>query len=188
MILTQYNDRLYDSRNFDNYQNYYVIHYNKEKYQALKEKNHIDSFTIYMNYIKLSAELILSVDFDTEKSENIYHIVYGHFYNNQDYFLFKKVQNGKIVGYKVSKCNKGELWHNKLNQLYISNYFGEAKKTAILLNNEANVKIADETTNPALSYIVYSDETLTFMALWNSNYNNELLIMEVNNPYQIQKL
>ena len=76
------------------------------------------------------------VDDNVEKSENIYRIIYGHFYNNEDKFLFKKVHDGKIIWYKVSRCNKGELWHNKLNQLYIANYFKDAKKTAILLNND----------------------------------------------------
>ena len=37
MILTQRNDRLYDSRNFDNYQNYYAIRYDVEKYHFIKD-------------------------------------------------------------------------------------------------------------------------------------------------------
>lgn len=187
MVITQQNNRLYDTRNFDSYKNYYVIHYNEEKYNTLKLKNSADSYTVYMNYVRLSTELILSVDYNVEQSENIYRIIYGHFYNNEDKFLFKKVHDGKIIGYKVSRCNKGELWHNKLNQLYIANYFKDAKKTAILLNNEANIQIADETINPVLSYITHSDETLIFNNSWDSEYSqDEILTINIEQPYIIE--
>ena len=101
-------------------------------------------------------------------------------------FLFKKVHNGKIAGYKISKCQRTELWHNNLNQLYISNYFGEVKKTALLLNNEAYKDIDSTIINPILTYINYKDETLSFIELWNSTYENEILTMDVNNPYIIK--
>lgn len=190
MIITQQNDRLYDSSNFDSYKNFYAIRYDVEKYHIMKEKNHADSFSIYIQHF--NTQLILSVDTTIEKSNSIFDIVYGHFYNDQNFFLFKKVHNGKIIGYKVSKCNKGELYHNKLNQLYISNYFGEAKKTVLLLNNEANADIANESTCPALSYIVYDkqNEKLSFITLWTDEYNNETEILEIiiHNPYEIKPI
>ena len=51
MILTQRNDRLYDSRNFDNYQNYYAIRYDVEKYHFIKDKN---GYNILYNYLNKS--------------------------------------------------------------------------------------------------------------------------------------
>ena len=190
MIINQYNDRLYDTRNFDSYNNYYTIKYDIDKYQVMKDRNSVDYYYIYVQHF--NTELILSVDTTKEIGEGLFDIIYGHFYNEQNYFLFKNVHNGKIIGYKVHKCNSGELWRNKLNQLYISNYFGEAKKTLLLLNKQANEDIAKETTNPALSYIVYDkpNEKLTFIELWDDNYNNETEILEiiVNNPYEIKPI
>ncbi len=54
MILTQRNDRLYDSRNFDNYQNYYAIRYDVEKYHFIKDKNTNNSLTVYTQYINFN--------------------------------------------------------------------------------------------------------------------------------------
>lgn len=186
MIINQYNDRLYDTRNFDQHHNYYAIRYDVEKYRILKDKNQSDSYTIYMEYF--NAELLLSVDKNIESSQSIYNIIYGHFYNDQNFFLFKKVKDGKIIGYKIQKCNKAELYHNKMNQLYISNYFKDVQRTVLLLNKDANNDIADEIINPALSYIVYDPDTekLTFMTLWDDNYNDETLEIIVHNPYIIQ--
>lgn len=186
MIITQHNNRLYDSRNFDSYKNYYAIIYNQDKYSFIKDKNYNDIYTVYTQYIK--SILILDIDYDKETSQSIYNIVYGHFYNDQNFFLFKKIHDDKIVGYKINKCKRTELWHNKLNQLYISNYFGEVKKTAIMLNKEANEQISTDTTNPALTYIHYDEphEQLIFMTLWNSNYINETVTITIDNPYIIE--
>lgn len=186
MIITQQNNRLYDSRNFDSYKNYYAILYNQDKYTFIKDKNNADLYTIYTSHI--STQLILDVDKIKETSDSIFSVVYGHFYNDQNFFLFKKVKNGKILGYKVNKCQRSELWHNKLNQLYISNYFGAVQKTAITLNDNANDEIGTDTTNPALSYITYDkqNEQLSFMTLWNSEYNNELVTIIIDNPYIIK--
>lgn len=184
MILTKHNDRQYDSRNFDRSKNYYAIKYDAEKYQILKDKNNDDLYIVYTQY--LNTELFLSVDYNKETSNSIYKIIYGHFYNDQNYFLFKKVNDGKIVGYKVNKCQRSELWHNKLNQLYISNYFLDAKKTAVILNTQANNDISQETENPALSYINYNDETLIFTGVWNSDYQTEILSITIDQPYMIE--
>ena len=71
MILTQRNDRLYDSRNFDNYQNYYAIRYDVEKYHFIKDKNTNNSLTVYTQYINFN--LILSVNTNKESSDNNIH-------------------------------------------------------------------------------------------------------------------
>ena len=184
MILTKHNDRQYDSRNFDRSKNYYAIKYDAEKYQILKDKNNDDLYIVYTQY--LNTELFLSVDYDKETSNSIYKIIYGHFYNDQNFFLFKKIHNDKIVGYKINKCKRTELWHNKLNQLYISNYFLDAKKTAVILNTQANNDISQETENPALSYINYDDETLIFTSVWNSDYQTEILSITIDQPYMIE--
>ena len=185
MIITQHNNRIADSRNFDSYKNYYAILYNQDKYTFIKDKNRADIYTVYTSHIE--TQLIINIDKQKETSNSIYNIVYGHFYNDQNYFLFKKVHEDKIVGYKVNRCHSSELWHNKLNQLYISNYFSDIKKTAIMLNAEANEHISSETTNPALSYIVYNKdlETLSFMTLWKDAYDNETLEIIIENPYII---
>lgn len=186
MIITQHNNRIADSRNFDSYKNYYAILYNQDKYTFIKDKNRADIYTVYTSHIE--TKLIISIDTQKEISNSIYNIVYGHFYNDQNFFLFKKVKNGKIIGYKVNKCQRSELWHNKLNQLYISNYFSDVQKTTIMLNDNANEEIATDTTNPALSYIVYNEpnEELIFNTLWNSEYWDELVTITIDNPYIIQ--
>lgn len=186
MIVKPTTDRLYDTRNFDSQKNYYAILYNREKYQLIKDKNKADAYTIYAEYTQL--KLILDVDYSKERSDSIFKVVYGHFYNDQNFFLFKQTHNGKVIGYKINKCRRAELWHNNLNQLYITNYFGDIKQTVVHLNMDVNKDIGEQTFCPALTYIEYdeADEKLNFKELYVDIYSDELLEITMDNPYTIK--
>ena len=183
MIVKQTTGNVYDSKNFDSYPNYYAILVDKKTIELNKktDKDHIEN--IYIKYSIDNLLLIYNYDKDSiVNHQNGYKIVYGHFYNNQNYFLFKKVHNNKIVGYSVSKCQKGELWHNKLNKLYISNYLNEAKSTAFILNNKLNKEYYETTVPSEITYI-YDDYTISFPDVTEdeiqTDYENEILYLNI---------
>ena len=185
MLVKTTNNRLYDSRNFDKYKNYYAILFDKRKYEINKINN--DEETLYAILTSYTREIyIMDLNSGFEKADkNPYSIVYGHFYNNQNYFLFKRIHNDKIVGININKCKRAELWHNKLNQLYITNYFDDIKHTVQVLNSE----IKAETAKPhgTLSVIIYNahEEMLSFKDMWTSDYDNERVEIIPINPYHL---
>ena len=183
MIIKPTNNRLYDSRNFDSYKNYYAILLDEKKLQLVKENvNNEDVYIIRASHV-VETFLLEYSNAQAVVNVNPFNIVYGHFYNDQNFFLFKKVQNGKIVGYNINKCKRKELWKNKLDQLYISNYFEDVKHTAFILNNDIHY-----TKKPQeLQVIVYNEneEMLIFKQKWTSNYFDETVKIIVENPYEI---
>ena len=57
------------------------------------------------------------------KNSKIYKIVYGHFYNNYNEFIYKKVVNNKIINTEVFRCRKNELFYNDEYNLIYSKSF-----------------------------------------------------------------
>lgn len=163
MIVNVHNDRNYDTRYFDKCQNYYAILKDEKiiEFNNIKDQN--DCEYINIKYDQISTLIIYTKDIkDLTDHQNGYKIIYGHFYNDHNEFLYKKVDNGKIVGYKVHRCREAELWHNKLDKLYISNYFGDIKKTIKLLNTQLNKENRESYISPnEITYDVY-DNTLDF--------------------------
>ena len=183
MIVKQTTGNVYDSKNFDSYPNYYAILVDKKTIELNRKKDKEGLENIYIKYTV--NDLLLIYNNDKENISNHqggYKIVYGHFYNNQNYFLFKKLHNDKIVGYNVQKCQKAELWHNKLNKLYISNYLNEVKNTAFWLNSQKNEETQQSYTPAKIGYLYY-DYTIEFPTdinnKMNIDYANEILSLSI---------
>lgn len=62
------------------------------------------------------------------KNNNTHKIIYGHFYNNHNEFLYKKIINNKIVDIEILRCKSNELLYNNVNDLIYS-------KSLNILNN-----------------------------------------------------
>lgn len=183
MILNNYNRKISDSENFDKYKNHYAIMINDKKSYIRKNK---DSYEIYVKHLDLA--LIFTVfELGSVVKTKKYDIIYGHFYDNEDYFLFKKLKNGKIVNYSIHKCSLRELYHNEKDKLYISNYFYDASNTVKYLEelNSDDTEISKE--QASLSLTQYSNEQLKLNSLFSSQYNDvdEQCIITTTNTYKI---
>lgn len=191
MIITQHNDKLYDTRYFDKCQNYYAILVNENIIRINNQKDQDACNYINITYDNNSTLLIYTSDVkDLKDHQNGYKIVYGHFYNEHNEFLYKKVEGGKIVGYKVYRCQEVELLKNKLNKLYISNYFNDIKKTVKLLNTNLNQTNIKENIHPkAITYTVIDnilDFGEDFSDYMSTKYENGLLeLTPISNTIKI---
>ena len=142
MILSNRNDLLYDSKNFDKYRNIYVvkINVNKEKYvqeqiRDLGGELHwdYDAYSFTLNLYFLSAQVNLN---------GIYKIIYGHYYNSQNLFLYKDLHNKKVIKSTISYCKNNELMYNNLNDLIYSNSYDVLKRqiNVLLKTKEERIK------------------------------------------------
>jgi len=135
MRVSNNNDRLYDVRNFDSYSNVYAIKINQPK---------IDDYYQYVIdflnkcFITYKFEtLILSFGNknDVKNCQGAYRIIYGHFYNDQDFFIYHDLYNGKIITHTIKKTNKDNLYFNVNNILLCSSTFNNINNQFKILND-----------------------------------------------------
>jgi len=173
MLISPQNNRLYDTRNFDLYRNVYAIYidhkvlqYNKEKYKDDYEKIHIN-YTETQYLISISTnDTISNIDY-----QNGYKIIYGHFYNKQDLFLYKNTANGKIIGYNIKKCLRDKLYFNKDNNLLCSTSYKTLAQQVKYINSKENSSYNEKLEPLPLTYEYY-DETLNlsdFVDMYTTN-------------------
>lgn len=137
MRITPLNNRLYDTRDFNKYHNYFAIIKDEKSIQMDIKKDEDNRDIIYIRHDHRVTLSIWANDIsDDHIWQNGYKIVYGHFYNDQNTFLFKQVKDNKIIGHSIKKCQRAELYHNEIGQLYFTNYYNDIKKTSILINNK----------------------------------------------------
>lgn len=184
MRINQLNNRHYDTRKFDECPNFYAILANEKIIEINREKDQDTIENIHVTYNIFETLLVYTNDMSKlTDHQNGYKIVYGHFYNETNEFLFKKVENGKIVGYNIHRCQKSELWRNKLDQLYISNYFGEVKRTAQLLNTKLNEEVRKDLHPTAITYTVENntlDFGMDFLESMSAIYNMQNELLQLN--------
>lgn len=129
MILSNKNDLLYDSKNFNKYCNIYavLVNYNRIEYIKTNLENCDDD--LHQEYISYNFELKLF--FLAEQYMNIkgaYKIVFGHYYNNQNQFLYKNLYNKEVVTPTIHRCKYDELLYNNVKDLVYSNSYETLKK------------------------------------------------------------
>lgn len=187
MILTQRNDLQYDARNFDSYQNVYTIYVDKCTIEHNKQRDLIDYEYLHIKYSYEIFSLYFNENIKTLKEyENGNKIIFGHFYNGQDYFLYKNIHNGKVVGYKINKCRLENLYFNKNNHVLMSHSYREMVKQLEYINHEQNVESRQDLKPQTIGY-VYLDENeelifgLEYKSRFNITYENECLeIIDIN--------
>ena len=166
MILTTQNNRLYDSRNFDLYKNVYAVYVDKEKLEYNRKIYQDEYEKLHINYVKERFELLLFFNklSDIKDFQNGYQIIYGHFYNKEDLFLYKNTRNGEIFGYKIKKCLRDKLYFNKDRTLLCSNSYRTLANQVKLINTKENNEHTSNLKPLELNYN-YFDETLNFIDL-----------------------
>lgn len=85
---------------FDKFINYFYIKKNK--------KSLLNDINDYVNIFVTKHSLVMKSNVVTIK--NPYKIVYGHFYDKQNRFIYKKIYNNKIDNDKIYKCSYNDLY------------------------------------------------------------------------------
>lgn len=161
MLINSKNELLYDAKNFDNYHNIYCI---------LKKTNKQYDNKLLYEYYDGELKLLLE-EFPAFIKEH--KIIFGHYYNNENTFIYKNVQNGKIVSYEIKHCNNNELYY-KNNKLIYGDTYDSIKMQIDNINLDEINKYKEKYSNP-LS-ISYNKE--------NNNLNinlNKICITSFNN-------
>ena len=87
-------------------------------------------------------------------------VIYGHFYNKQDLFLYKKFSdNNKLIEYKVNKCKIQDLLYNDNDKLVIANSHEEILKQLKLIGKSKYNDVVDNFVKP-LTISFYANEHL----------------------------
>lgn len=178
MLITQKNNLLYDTKDFDLYQNVYTIYVDKVTIDKNKEKDLKDYDYLHFKYEQTILKIFYNTDFSNLKNySNGHKIIFGHFYNNQDYFLYKNLHNGKVIGYKVSKCRLDQLYYNKNNHVLMSHSYKEMVQQLKFLNDKVN-KESKTGLSPKTIHYNYEDNLIYFNEnpnIFSTTYNDECL-------------
>lgn len=193
MLIKSTNNRNYNVRNFDDYDNVYAILVDNKSINMNKYVDDQLSTVVNIQFDHQVTLLIYGNDFVNDREyENVYKVVYGHFYNNQNEFIFKKLNNSEeIIEYSCQRCKKAELWHNKMEKLYFSKVYNEVKSAARVLNINDNKERRSQYTPQPISYI-YDEITETIYAPtditdeFKINYEEETLSFVNNNSKNIK--
>lgn len=159
MILNKHTDLIYDSKNFENYYNLYTVTIDdrqKEKfeYEIEKNKNNIEvNYNILIE--QLNCIFILEKILDSQK---FYKVIYGHFYNNENYFLYKNIRNDNLVEYKIKKCKRNELLFNKNHKLLCSHKYDDITTQLKYIKLDTKNEYYNIVDRPLeITYINYDD-------------------------------
>ena len=170
MIITKHSDLLYDTKNFNKYNNIYAVLVQKKYYDEVN-KSYNDQ-KLYIKYDKDTDDLELYYLLDSciYMINKMHDIVYGHFYNKQDLFLYKKFSdNNKLIEYKVNKCTLQDLLYNDNDKLVISNSYEEVLRQIKILGQNKYNDVVDNFVKPL---------TISF-------YENEHLFLSTNDKIDI---
>ena len=169
MLLNQ-NKHLHNLKNFDNYRNIYAVRMNESKIDSITY-NLLNDGNLRYKYNIVQRELFLYFAIDEDISiRGYYKIIYGHFYNNSNEFLYKKLNNKKTYNFEVFKCNKNELLHNKLKEYLIySDSYDALDKQIINIAEEKIYEIKQHFIKPF--DVLYSSEVVSIHTNDNSNIN-----------------
>jgi len=176
MIISKHNNLLYDTKNFDNAKNIYAVLIDNIKVQANIDS--IDNYDVLnINITQEKIWLCFSL-INSKTYKNPYKVVYGHFYNNSDIFLYKDIHSGKIIGHSIKKTYVDKLYYNKNKLLYNRSY-----KTLVEQFNRLYNKSKDDYTSTSQLTIHYNydNETIEFentAKYIDTVYSDECLILQ----------
>ena len=187
MILTQRNELQYDSKNFDSYQNVYTVYIDRLAIERNKQRDLVDYEYLHIKYDYEVFSIYFNDNITSLKEyENGNKIIFGHFYNGQNYFLYKNIHNGKVIGYKINKCKLENLYFNKNNHILMSHSYREIVKQLEYINYEQNVESRQDLKPNTIGYVYLNDEEelifgLEYKNRFNIDYKNECLkITDIN--------
>ena len=184
MILSQQNNLLYDAKNFNRYNNVYAILINKRRLYKIEEdiETVINNSGIRTLYVLQESQLKIYFDAQIDIA-GLYRIIFGHYYNNQNIFLYKDTYGKNvIIKHEVHRCNNSELVHNTNNHLIYSNSYDVVKKQLdVIKYNEINRY--KQKYNELPFEISYSNETIFIKSnnMFETTIKNETLYINHKN-------
>lgn len=146
MFLTNKNDLLYDSKNFEKYNNIYCVLLNQKKIKYNEEVIGSNDHKLQHDYIEVEENLKLFFIIEQLSLAGCYKIIFGHYYNKSNNFLYKNVKNSKVISYSVKRCNNKELLY-KNNKLVCANSYESLKRQIDYIDLTESKKI-DDFKNP----------------------------------------
>jgi len=165
MFITKRNDLLYDTKNFDKYNNIYCVLLNVKKINERRKELDTCDHKLHHAYDYENEQLNLFFLFEKFSSTTgDRKIVFGHYYNNRNTFLYKNVKNKKVVSYSVNHCYNKELLYRN-NKLICSSTYEGLKKQIDYIDLTETKKIKEECKNP---FTITYDKNLNNLSI-NSN-------------------
>ena len=136
MLITNKNDLLYDSKNFNKYRNLYVILVNRRKLTNITYNlDHCEDDDLHQQYFEVRDELKLYFIWEEFLNfDNVYKVVYGHYYNNRNTFLYKNLHGKNVIASNVHHCEANELLYNSNKDLICSKSYEDIEKQAAYIN------------------------------------------------------
>ena len=155
MFITNRNDLLYDTKNFDKYNNIYCVLLNIKKIKEREKK--LGDNKLHHTYVNEQLNLFFLFEkFSSTTGER--KIVFGHYYNNRNTFLYKDVKNSKVISYNIKQCRNKELLYRN-DKLICSNTYENLKKQIDYIDLTETKKIKEDHIYP-------------FIITYNKNSNN----------------
>jgi len=179
-MLLKKNKHLYDSDNFNNYVNIYTIQVDENRVEQIIYDNTNNPEILQHRYDKIDKVIhIYFLDDPTKKImkiiKSLYKIIYGHFYNAFNDFLFKRTINKKIINTNVYRCNKDLLLKNKEGDLIYTKYYDDIKEHREEFLKQKELLLKKEYIKPIITFgnniinILSNGSNVLF------NYNNECI-------------
>ena len=120
MYITKTNKILYDTKNFDSVKNFYAILINDTIVKTNQDR--IDHYDVLNINISQEIFWMYFPIINGKAYKDAYKIIYGHFYNNSDMFIYKDIYTNKIVSHSIKKTYIEKLYYNKNKLLYNKSY------------------------------------------------------------------
>lgn len=181
MFLSSKNNLLYDAKNFEKYPNMYAIMLNNLKKNQIDESIANMDDDMHVKYI--ASQRILEFYFMWEQIsgfENMYKIIFGHYYNEQNVFLYKgtlKKKDDIIIKTDVRRCKRDELIRNKFDTLITASSYDVIQKQLNIIALDKEYEIKSQYVYPL--GITYKDETLNIQSngKFSTQFENGNLIL-----------
>ena len=185
MIITKNKDYLYNIKNFNSYNNVYAILVNHNIIENISEAKANYDDNLYISYTEGISELncFFLID-ESIKVRKPYKIVYGHFYNKYNIFLYKTIINGKVFDLNIKHCKYEDLLFNENKNLICSKKYSVLDREARLFNDEWEIKYKESIIKPISLNYIYETETLEINlkngGLTDISFENECLTIISN--------
>lgn len=183
MIVKTTVDKIHNTANFNNYNNVYTLLFNKNKRLIIEDNiNNVNVNDLKFVYIELNDELKLYLDYSAKlKYKSYCKIIFGHYYNNHNMFLYKNVSEKNVVKYEIYKCLNTELVKNENNKLICSNSYSSIRRQLDIINYNLYNTYKEELNRKFPLELTYNKETLNIDTneVISLDYEDEILIINL---------
>lgn len=166
--------KIYDIENFNRYANRFYIKVDETaiEHNIRINENRIDSILFhYKNYILYIERNLRYFTF-----KNPYSIVYGHFHNNQNVFLYQKVLNKKPIK-EVYSLDRKSLYVNPINEIVESASYQRIEQIVKTLNMKARPE--DKSVDISKIEYTYENNTIGFHHHVGSEFDSETNVLKL---------